>query len=72
MRLRHLAVRGFRNLSDLACELPAAGVGHAVLVAAGAAAMVALLTVVPAVHELRTTPRNTNPPVLFRMRSERP
>ena len=26
MRLRHLAVRGFRNLSDLACELPAAGV----------------------------------------------
>jgi hypothetical protein len=62
-------VPGLRAASG---DLPAAGVGHVVLVAAGAAAMIALLTIVPAVRELRVAPRSTNQPVQFRLRSERP
>jgi hypothetical protein len=58
------------GLPEARHELPAAGVGHLVLVAAGAAAMVALLTVVPAVRELRTAPRTSDQPVTFRLRSE--
>ena len=51
-------------------ENEASARGHIALVAAGTAAMIALLTVVPAVFELRTAPRTTDQPVIFRLRSE--
>jgi hypothetical protein len=50
--------------------LPANGIAHLVLVPAGAAAMVAMLTVLPAVRELSRSPRVADQPVLFRLRSE--
>jgi hypothetical protein len=52
--------------------LRAAGVAHLVLVAAGAGAMIALLTVLPAVRDLSRSPRVPDQPVLFRLRSELP
>ena len=51
-------------------DLPAFGIGHLVLVSAGAAAMIALLTVLPAVRELSRTRPGVDQPVLFRLRSE--
>lgn len=54
----------------VAGDLPAAGIAHVVLVSAGAGAMVALLTVLPAVRDLSHSPRVPDQPVLFRMRSE--
>ena len=55
---------------DALGELPAHGVAHLVLVPAGAAAMVALLTVLPAVRELSRSRAVADQPVLFRLRSE--
>lgn len=58
------------GLRDAAGDLPAAGVAHLVLVVAGTAAMIALLTVLPAVRDLSRSPGVPDQPVLFRMRSE--
>jgi hypothetical protein len=60
-------VPGLRSAAD---DLPAGGIAHLVLVAAGTAAMVALLTVLPAVRDLSRSPRVPDQPVLFRLRSE--
>jgi hypothetical protein len=60
------------GVPDARPDLPAAGVGHLVLVAAGTAGVVALLTVVPALRELRVAPATAPQTVLFRLRSERP
>ena len=53
-------------------ELPAYGAAHVVLVVAGTAAMIALLTVLPAVRELSRSRPSVDQPVLFRLRSELP
>jgi hypothetical protein len=62
------ALAGPLPLRD-ARELPYAGVAHVLLVPAGAAAVIALLTVLPAVRELGS--QSPAQPVLFRLRSER-
>jgi hypothetical protein len=59
-------VPGLRDAGDL----PAHGVAHLVLVPTGAAAMVALLTVLPAVRELSRSRPVADQPVLFRLRAE--
>jgi hypothetical protein len=64
------AVVGVPGLPDALGELPAHGVAHLFLVPAGAAAMVALLTVLPAVRELGRSRPVADQPVLFRLRSE--
>ena len=58
------------GLRDAAGKLPAHGLAHLVLVPAGAAAMIALLTVLPAVRELSRSRPVADQPVLFRLRSE--
>jgi hypothetical protein len=58
------------GLRDAVRDLPAYGIAHVVLVAAGAAAMIALLTVLPAVRELSRARPSIDQPVLFRLRSE--
>jgi hypothetical protein len=58
------------GLRDAFGELPAGGVAHLVLVPAGAAAMIALLTVLPAVREISRSRPVADQPVLFRLRSE--
>ena len=60
------------GLRAAAGDLPAGGVAHLVLVVAGTAAMIALLTVLPAVRDLSRSPRVADQPVLFRLRSELP
>ena len=59
-------VPGLRDAGDL----PARGFAHLVLVPAGAAAMIALLTVLPAVRELSRSRPVADQPVLFRLRAE--
>ena len=59
-------VPGLRAADDL----PAHGVAHLVLVPAGAAAMIALLTVLPAARELSRSRPVADQPVLFRLRAE--
>jgi hypothetical protein len=51
-------------------DLPAGGIAHLVLVTAGAAATIALITLLPAVRELSREPRGADQPVTFRLRSE--
>lgn len=58
------------GLRDAMGELPAHGVAHLVLVGAGTSAMIALLTVLPAVRELSRSRPSVDQPVLFRLRSE--
>jgi hypothetical protein len=58
------------GLRDAFGDLPAYGVAHLVLVPAGAAAMIALLTVLPAVRELSRSRPVADQPVLFRLRAE--
>jgi len=58
------------GLPDAIGELPARGLAHLVLVPTGAAAMVALLTVLPSVRELSRSRPVADQPVLFRLRSE--
>jgi hypothetical protein len=58
------------GMRDAVGDLPAHGVAHVVLVPAGAAAMIALLTVLPSVRELSRSRPTTDQPVLFRLRSE--
>ena len=58
------------GLRDALGDLPAHGLGHLVLVPAGAAAMIALLTVLPAVRELSRSRPVADQPVLFRLRAE--
>ena len=58
------------GLRDALGDLPAHGVAHLVLVPAGAAAMIALLTVLPAVRELSRSRPVADQPVLFRLRTE--
>ena len=58
------------GLPESAGKLPAYGLAHLVLVPAGAAAMIALLTVLPAVRELGRSRPVADQPVLFRLRSE--
>jgi len=58
------------GLRDALGDLPGYGVAHLVLVTAGSAAMVALLTVLPAVRELSRSRPVADQPVLFRLRPE--
>ena len=58
------------GLRDAIGDLPAHGIAHLVLVPAGAAAMIALLTVLPSVRELGRSRPVADQPVLFRLRSE--
>lgn len=58
------------GLRDAVGDLPALGVAHLVLVPAGAAAMIALLTVLPSVREISRSRPVADQPVLFRLRSE--
>ncbi|MEO8697664.1 MAG: MauE/DoxX family redox-associated membrane protein [Acidimicrobiales bacterium] len=60
-------VPGLRGALD---DLPARGVAHLVLVPAGTAAMIALLTVLPSVREISRSRPVADQPVLFRLRSE--
>jgi hypothetical protein len=58
------------GLRDALGDLPAHGVAHLVLVPAGAAAMIAQLTVLPAVRELGRSRPDADQPVQFRLRAE--
>jgi len=64
------AAVGVPGVADALGELPAHGVAHLALVPAGAAAMVALLTVLPGVRELSRARPVADQPVLFRLRPE--
>jgi hypothetical protein len=64
------AVVDVPGLRTATADLPAHGLAHLVLVPTGAAAMIALLTVLPAVRELSRSRPVGDQPVLFRLRSE--
>ena len=64
------AAVGVPGLRDALGDLPAYGVAHLLLIPAGAAAMIALLTVLPSVRELSRSRPVADQPVLFRLRSE--
>ena len=64
-------IAGTPTTADAWSRLPLAGVGHVALSLTGAAAVVALLTVLPAAQDAARGPSRTGVPVLFTMRGER-
>lgn len=64
------AITGPPGALDAWDRLPLAGIAHVVMIVAGAAAVLALLTVLPAAGEAARAPSSRAVPVTFRLRGE--